>query len=219
MDLHTLTIAKARKLLSQGQISSVELTQAFLDRVDLYEEGIGAFITLDKDGALAQAAWADKQIAAGNQAPFTGIPIALKDLLCTRGVKTTCASKILGNFVPQYDATVVEKLKKDAAVLIGKTNLDEFAMGSSTENSAFKVTKNPWCPADPAADPLLLWRPSSAAQPLGQTRAVPYASRRPIAGWWGLNPPMGGFPASALFPMPLLWTRSAPSPGMSGMRP
>jgi aspartyl-tRNA(Asn)/glutamyl-tRNA(Gln) amidotransferase subunit A len=146
MDLHTLTIAKARKLLSQGQISSVELTQAFLDRVDLYEEGIGAFITLDKDGALAQAAWADKQIAAGNQAPFTGIPIALKDLLCTRGVKTTCASKILGNFVPQYDATVVEKLKKDAAVLIGKTNLDEFAMGSSTENSAFKVTKNPWNP-------------------------------------------------------------------------
>ncbi len=144
MDLHTLTIAKAQTLLSQGKISSVELTQAFFDRVDLYEDRIGAFITLDKEGALVQAGLADEQIAAGNQAPFTGIPIALKDLLCTRGVKTTCASKILGNFVPQYDATVVEKLKKENAVLIGKTNLDEFAMGSSTENSAFKITKNPW---------------------------------------------------------------------------
>jgi len=144
MDLHTLTIAKAQKLLSQGKISSVELTRAFLERVDRYEDGIGAFITLDKAGALAQAGSADEQIAAGNQAPFTGIPIALKDLLCTRGVKTTCGSKILGNFVPQYDATVVEKLKKETAVLIGKTNLDEFAMGSSTENSAFKITKNPW---------------------------------------------------------------------------
>lgn len=93
MDLHTLTIAKARQFLSQGQISSVELTQAFLDRVDLYEEGIGAFITLDKADALAQAAWADKQIAAGNQAPFTGIPIALKDLLCTRGLKPPVPQK------------------------------------------------------------------------------------------------------------------------------
>jgi aspartyl-tRNA(Asn)/glutamyl-tRNA(Gln) amidotransferase subunit A len=144
MDLHTLTIAKAQKLLSRGKISSVELTQAFFDRVDLHEDRIGAFITLDKEGALVQARSADEQIAAGNQAPFTGIPIALKDLLCTRGVKTTCGSKILGNFVPQYDATVVEKLKKENAVLIGKTNLDEFAMGSSTENSAFKITKNPW---------------------------------------------------------------------------
>lgn len=144
MDLHTLTIATAQKLLSQGKISSVELTQAFLDRVDLHEDRIAAFITLDKEGALVQAGLADEQIAAGNQAPFTGIPIALKDLLCTRGVKTTCGSKILGNFVPQYDATVVEKLKKENAVLIGKTNLDEFAMGSSTENSAFKITRNPW---------------------------------------------------------------------------
>jgi aspartyl-tRNA(Asn)/glutamyl-tRNA(Gln) amidotransferase subunit A len=144
MDLHTLTIATAQKLLSQGKVSSVELTQAFLDRVDLHEDRIAAFITLDKEGALVQAGSADEQIAAGNQAPFTGIPIALKDLLCTRGVKTTCGSKILGNFVPQYDATVVEKLKKENAVLIGKTNLDEFAMGSSTENSAFKITRNPW---------------------------------------------------------------------------
>lgn len=144
MDLHTLTIATAQKLLSQGKISSVELTQALLDRIDSYDDRIGAFITVDKAWALDQARSADEVIATGSPSAFTGIPIALKDLLCTRGVKTTCASKILGDFVPQYDATVVEKLKQENAVLIGKTNLDEFAMGSSTENSAFKITRNPW---------------------------------------------------------------------------
>jgi aspartyl-tRNA(Asn)/glutamyl-tRNA(Gln) amidotransferase subunit A len=144
MDLHTLTIATAQKLLSQGKISSVELTRALLDRIDSYDDRIGAFITLDRTLALDQARLADEVIAAGNPSPFTGIPIALKDLLCTRGVKTTCGSKILGDFVPQYDATVVEKLKQENAVLIGKTNLDEFAMGSSTENSAFHITRNPW---------------------------------------------------------------------------
>jgi len=144
MDLHALTIAKAQKLLTSGKISSVELTRALLDRVHLYDDRIGAFITVDDDQALAQAKAADEIIAKGDQAPFTGIPIALKDLLCTQGVRTSCGSKILGNFVPQYDATVVEKLKKENAVLIGKTNLDEFAMGSSTENSAFHLTRNPW---------------------------------------------------------------------------
>ncbi|MCG8618399.1 MAG: Asp-tRNA(Asn)/Glu-tRNA(Gln) amidotransferase subunit GatA, partial [Desulfobacterales bacterium] len=104
----------------------------------------GAFITVDADLALSQAKAADARIAEGRQATFTGIPVALKDLLCTKGVKTTCASKILDNFVPQYDATVVEKLKGEDAVLIGKTNLDEFAMGSSTENSSAKLTRNPW---------------------------------------------------------------------------
>jgi len=144
MDLHTLTMADARELLSKGKISSVELTQAMLDRIERYDDRIGAFITVDKSSALAQARAADGQIAKGMQSDFTGIPIALKDLLCTSGVKTTCGSKILGDFVPRYDATVVEKLKNDHAVLIGKTNLDEFAMGSSTENSAFKITRNPW---------------------------------------------------------------------------
>lgn len=144
MDLHTLTIATAQKLLSQRKISSVELTQALLDRIDSYDDRIKAFITVDRTVALDQARIADEVIATGNPSAFTGIPIALKDLLCTRGVKTTCGSKILGNFIPQYDATVVEKLKQEHAVLIGKTNLDEFAMGSSTENSAFQITRNPW---------------------------------------------------------------------------
>ncbi len=144
MELHTLTIAEANRLLATGKISSVELTQALLDRIAGHDKKIGAFITVDADNALAQAKAADEQIAAGSQKTFTGIPIALKDLLCTQGVRTTCASRILDDFVPQYDATVVEKLKKENAVLIGKTNLDEFAMGSSTENSSAHVTRNPW---------------------------------------------------------------------------
>ncbi|MCG8683989.1 MAG: Asp-tRNA(Asn)/Glu-tRNA(Gln) amidotransferase subunit GatA [Desulfobacterales bacterium] len=144
MELHKLTIAQAEKLLSEKQISSKELTQAFLDRISAHDEKIGAFITVDPDLALADAEKADKAIAAGNQKSLTGIPVALKDLLCTKGVKTTCASKILENFVPQYDATVVEAFKAQDAVIIGKTNLDEFAMGSSTENSSAKVTHNPW---------------------------------------------------------------------------
>ncbi|MEH0018867.1 MAG: Asp-tRNA(Asn)/Glu-tRNA(Gln) amidotransferase subunit GatA [Desulfobacter sp.] len=144
MELHTLTIDQARQLLAEKRISSVELTQDLLDRIAAHDDKIGAFITMDADHALAQARAADEVIAAGNQKVFTGIPIALKDLLCTKGVKTTCASKILDNFVPQYDATVVEKFKSENTVLIGKTNLDEFAMGSSTENSSVRVTRNPW---------------------------------------------------------------------------
>ena len=155
MDLHTLTLAKAKEFLAQGKISSAELTSAMLDRIDRYDDKIGAFITVNKEEAMAQAKVADDQIAAGNHKPFTGIPIALQDILCTKGIKTTCGSNILDNFVPQYDgtivsklkehdATVVTKLKQENAVLLGKTNLDEFAMGSSTENSAFKITRNPW---------------------------------------------------------------------------
>lgn len=144
MDLHTLTLARAHKLLTQGEISSVELTSALVDRIEQYDAKIGAFITLDKAGALSQARAADERIAKGLASPLTGIPVALKDLLCTCGVKTTCGSRILEDFIPLYDATVVAKLKQENAVLLGKTNLDEFAMGSSTENSAFKITKNPW---------------------------------------------------------------------------
>ncbi len=108
------------------------------------DQALNSFITVDASEALAQAESADREIAAGNHTVFTGIPMALKDLLCTKGIKTTCGSKILDNFVPQYDATVVEKLRRSHAVVIGKTNMDEFAMGSSTENSAYFPTRNPW---------------------------------------------------------------------------
>ncbi len=144
MKFHELTIEAARKLLINREISSFDLTSDLLDRIETHDPGINAFITIDRESALEQAAKADKDIANNELSTLTGIPIALKDLLCTRGMRTTCGSKILENFVPPYDGTVVKRLKENGAVIIGKTNMDEFAMGSSTENSAFKVTTNPW---------------------------------------------------------------------------
>lgn len=144
MEYHTLTLSRARDLLDKKELSSRELTQALLDRIGQHDGDIGSFISADPDAALAMADEADKLIAQGSQTPLTGIPLALKDLLCTTGVPTTCGSKILENFVPRYDATVVSKIKDAHGVIIGKTNLDEFAMGSSTENSGFHLTRNPW---------------------------------------------------------------------------
>ncbi len=146
MEYHELTIGSTIERLTRREISAFELTLALLTRIEKYEDRIGAFITVDKAGALEQAKKADQDIAAGRISSLTGIPLALKDILCTKGIKTTCGSQILENFVPQYDGTVVSKLKNEGAVILGKTNLDEFAMGSSTENSSYKVTKNPWNP-------------------------------------------------------------------------
>jgi len=144
MQLHELTIHKAHKLLKAKEISSLELTLAVLDRIDAVEEKLGAYITVAGDSAMDQAKLADQLIAQKNISLLTGIPVSLKDLICTTGLRTTCGSKILENFVPPYDATVVKKLKKEGAVIVGKTNMDEFAMGSSNENSGIKITRNPW---------------------------------------------------------------------------
>jgi len=144
MQLYELSIADAHTLLKQKEISSQELTQAVLHRVEAIEEKVGAYITVTNETAIEQARLADKNISEGNITPITGIPLAIKDLICTQGVRTTCGSKILDNFVPPYDATVIKKLKQAGAVIIGKANMDEFAMGSSTENSGFKLTRNPW---------------------------------------------------------------------------
>ncbi len=144
MELHELNISSARKLLLEREITSFDLTQVLLQRIEKFDENIGAFLTIDKEKALEQAKKADEDIANNNVSALTGIPIALKDLLCTKGIKTTCGSKILDNFIPQYDGTIVSKLKENGAVIIGKTNLDEFAMGSSTENSSYQITRNPW---------------------------------------------------------------------------
>jgi aspartyl-tRNA(Asn)/glutamyl-tRNA(Gln) amidotransferase subunit A len=143
-ELASFTVRQARKLLDSCQASSVELTRAVLDRIAAVEPKVDAYVTVTRDVALRQAEAADRRIATGKAAPLTGIPLQLKDNLCTRGIRTTCSSRMLENFVPPYDATVWQKLASQDAVLLGKGNLDEFAMGSSTENSAFKPTRNPW---------------------------------------------------------------------------
>ncbi len=144
MDLNKLTIEDAHTKLIQGELSAVALTQAVLDRIETLEPRIAAYITLDAEGALEQAAAADQRIADGDVTPLTGIPMGIKDVICTRGLRTTCGSRLLENFIPPYNAAVIDKLEKAGAVFLGKLNMDEFAMGSSTENSAYQITRNPW---------------------------------------------------------------------------
>ncbi|MEE8432727.1 MAG: amidase family protein, partial [Candidatus Desulfatibia sp.] len=144
MQLYELTIHEAHRLLKGQEISAQELTRAVLDRIDALDDKVGAYITVARETAMGQAELADQVISQGNILPLTGIPLALKDLMCTQGLRTTCGSKILENFVPPYDATVVKKFKKEGAVIVGKMNMDEFAMGSSTENSGLQPTYNPW---------------------------------------------------------------------------
>jgi aspartyl-tRNA(Asn)/glutamyl-tRNA(Gln) amidotransferase subunit A len=144
MQLHELTIHAAQALLQKKEITALELTRSMLDRIAALDPKIDAYLTVAAETALEQARAADKMISSGQILPLSGIPLAIKDLICTEGLTTTCASRILENFVPPYDATVMQKLKHAGAVIIGKTNMDEFAMGSSTENSAFKPTRNPW---------------------------------------------------------------------------
>jgi aspartyl-tRNA(Asn)/glutamyl-tRNA(Gln) amidotransferase subunit A len=131
-------------MLRRRQISSVELTQAVIDRILEVDNAVRAYVTLTPELALDQARQADERRARGEDAPLLGIPMAIKDVICTEGVRTACSSRILENFVPPYDATVMHWLYDAGAVLLGKTNMDEFAMGSSTENSAFFPTRNPW---------------------------------------------------------------------------
>ncbi|NMG53606.1 Asp-tRNA(Asn)/Glu-tRNA(Gln) amidotransferase subunit GatA [Aromatoleum aromaticum] len=138
------SLTELRAALDAGKISSVELATLFLDRIERLDPALNAFITVDRDGALEAARAADARIAAGDAGPLTGIPLAHKDVFCTEGVLTTCGSKMLANFVSPYDAHVVSLLKTAGAVSLGKTNMDEFAMGSSNENSHFGPAKNPW---------------------------------------------------------------------------
>jgi aspartyl-tRNA(Asn)/glutamyl-tRNA(Gln) amidotransferase subunit A len=139
-----LTIHETHNLLKSKQLSSIELTKTYLERIQQLEPKVHALVTVTDKLALEQAGRADKLLAAGKAGPLTGVPALIKDNMCTRGVRTTCSSKMLENFVPPYDATVVERLNEAGVVIIGKSNMDEFAMGSSTENSALFVTHNPW---------------------------------------------------------------------------
>ncbi len=142
--LEYMTVHEARDRLENGDISSVELTKACLERINAVEDRLKAFVTVTADKALQQAQEADRRIAAGDRRPLTGIPMQIKDVMCTNGVRTTCSSRMLEDYVPVYDATAAAKLLEQGAVLLGKGNMDEFAMGSSTENSAFFATRNPW---------------------------------------------------------------------------
>lgn len=145
MQLHTLSVHQLSELMEKKEVSSEELTKAHLERISQVEDEIRAFVTVTKEDALAQAKEVDEKRARGEKLSFlAGIPMAIKDNICTEGVKTTCASKILYNYIPPCDATVAERLKRAGAVLMGKCNMDEFAMGSSTENSGFFSTKNPF---------------------------------------------------------------------------
>jgi aspartyl-tRNA(Asn)/glutamyl-tRNA(Gln) amidotransferase subunit A len=142
--MHQPTITQSRHQLQEKKYSAVELLDAVYKRIDAVDGQVQAYVHLTRDIARQQAEEADRKLAAGEDAPLLGVPIAIKDLICMKDTRTTCASHILENFVSPYDATVVKRLKEAGAVLIGKTNMDEFAMGSSNENSYFHPTKNPW---------------------------------------------------------------------------
>jgi len=145
LKLNELTAHQLHELLKNKEVSSTEITQAVFTRIEEVEDKVLAYVTLAKDQALAAAGNVDAMIARGERiTPLAGIPIAIKDNICTAGLRTTCSSKMLENFVPPYDATVIKKLQQQNAIVIGKTNLDEFAMGSSTETSYFHTSRNPW---------------------------------------------------------------------------
>jgi aspartyl-tRNA(Asn)/glutamyl-tRNA(Gln) amidotransferase subunit A len=142
--MHHKTIAQLAEALRSRSVSATELTRHFLARIEHFDADLNAFVTVTADQALAQAAAADRRLSAGDAPPLTGIPIAHKDIFCTRGIKTSCGSRMLDNFVSPYDATAVERLEQAGAILLGKTNMDEFAMGSSNETSYYGPVRNPW---------------------------------------------------------------------------
>lgn len=193
--MHNKPISELSKLLHERKISSVELTQHFLNRIKTIDKQLNSFVTVTEENALFQAKKADEKIASGDAHPLTGVPIAQKDIFCTQGVKTTCGSKMLENFIAPYNATLIEKCNDAGLVMLGKTNMDEFAMGSSNETSYFGNVKNPW---DLARTPGGSSGGSSAAV---AARIVPIATgtdtggsiRQPAAltGITGLKPTYG----------------------------
>jgi aspartyl-tRNA(Asn)/glutamyl-tRNA(Gln) amidotransferase subunit A len=143
VDVTTLTAHRCRELLASGDVSAAELTRAYLDRIAAVDEAVQSYLLVDEKGAMAAAAAVDAK-SQNDRLPWEGVPIGLKDIFCVKGLETTCASRILKGYIPPYDATVIAKVRAAGLVFLGKLNMDEFAMGSSTENSAFKTTRNPW---------------------------------------------------------------------------
>ena len=145
MELLNLTAVKLAEKIKAGEVSAVDAVQAVLAQIEKTEETYNCYVTIDREGALAEAERVQREIEAGNlTGPLAGVPVAIKDNMCTQGMLTTCSSKILGNFIPTFSSEAVVNLQKAGAIIIGKTNMDEFAMGSTTETSAFGATRNPW---------------------------------------------------------------------------
>ena len=194
-ELSRLTIHEATELLRSGRASSVEITQAVLDRIEAVDDRTGAFVTVTGEMALEQARAADRQISAGDARTLAGVPMLLKDNMCTRGVRTTCSSRMLEDFVPTYDATVATRLYDEFAVLVGKGNLDEFAMGSSTENSAFFPTRNPWAldrvPGGSSGGPAAAVAADECIYSLGSDTGGSIRQPAALCGVVGLKPTYG----------------------------
>ena len=195
-------IRRVQQLYARGEITCEELTRRYLDSVERDNGTLNAYVTVTPDTALDAARRVDAKLRAGETLrPLEGIPMTLKDNISTRGIPTTCCSRILEGYTPIYDATVWELLQRENAVLLGKTNMDEFAMGSSCETSCFGGAKIPLTPAMWRAAPRAAWPPRSAAalRCTGSARipAAPSASRRVSAAWSGSSPPTARFPATA----------------------
>ena len=193
-ELTKLTVIEASDLLRRGEISSLDLTTEYIEKIKISDSELGAYITVTDELAVEHAKKADLKLSLGDAFPLTGIPMQLKDNLSTKDVRTTCASKVLENFIPVYNASVVEKLYDNGAVLLGKGNLDEFAMGSSNENSAFFPVKNPWdverVPGGSSGGPAVSVASGEAAYSLGSDTG---GSIRPASfcGIVGLKPTYG----------------------------